>query len=80
MTTDLGEAPHALVAAGRPMRYMGCEVPSQTILLGSASVPIDVPRLSLFDHGETVGDYAVIDGDVMQWDGLMWVRSLWQVA
>lgn len=79
MTNDLEEAPAGPVA-GRPMRYMGCEVPSQTILLGPDSVPIDVPRLSLFDHGETVGDYAVIDGDVMQWDGLTWVRSPGQAA
>ncbi len=79
MSNDLEETPAGLVA-GRPLRYMGCQVPSQTILLGPDSVPTDVPTLTLFDHGETVGDYAVIDGDVMQWDGLMWVRSLWQVA
>ncbi len=76
MKDDLGETPDGLVAAARRMRYMGCDVPSRTILLGPASVPIDVPTLSLFDHGETVGDYAVIEGEVMQWDGLMWVRSL----
>jgi hypothetical protein len=80
MTNDLSETPTELAAAGRPMRYMGCEVPYQTILLGPASAPLDVPTLSLFDRGETVGDYAVIEGEVMQWDGLMWARSSWSIA
>jgi hypothetical protein len=80
MTSDLSDTQAGQVAAGRPMRYMGCEVPYQTILLGPASAPIDVPTLSLFDRGEKVGDYAVIDDEVMQWDGLMWVRSSWRVA
>jgi hypothetical protein len=80
MTNDLGETLAEQLTARRLMRYMGCDVPLQTILLGPASAPIDVPTLSLFDHGEKVGDYAVIDDDVMQWDGLMWVRSFWRIA
>ena len=56
------------------MWYGGKEV-----LVGEVVGGTDVPQLSRFDWGVTVGDYAIVDGDPHRWDGTDWVPSSWGI-
>ena len=37
-----------------------------------------VPRLRAEVEGESVGDYAFVDGTAMEWNGQSWVSSPWR--
>jgi hypothetical protein len=59
------------------MTYRG-----EGVFIGAVIFPPDkpsiyVPLLRSFDVGAKIGDYALIDGDAMEWNGDEWIPSHW---
>lgn len=60
------------------MWYAGREVPVGATINVAGDWPREVPELGVFDRGEKVGDWALVEGDAVEWDGQRWVPSQWR--